>query len=119
MLSLLGYTIGESIYDPLQRVSLIWCRSNNQPDVEIICPSGAPNPIEKILVANGEIIYHTCYATNDLSTTLHRLTAHGFRLLPLVDPMPAALFGNKKVSFYRIAGFGTIEILEDEDLGMI
>jgi hypothetical protein len=30
----------------------------------------------------------------------------------LSPPQPAVLFGGRKVSFYSVAGFGVIEILE-------
>lgn len=111
-LGLLNYEIKEKVFDPLQGVNLIWCHSKDQPNIEIIYPQSLPNPIERLLNVNGELIYHICYAIDDRESTLGVLKAKGFRILPIVEPKPAVLFQNRKVSFYRIVGFGTIELLE-------
>jgi hypothetical protein len=113
MLSILEYQIGEKVFDPLQKVNLIFCKAKIQPDIEIIFPETSPSPIDKILNTNNELIYHLCYKTRDLQRTLAHLKSIGLRIFPLVKSKPAILFNNQHVSFYQVAGFGMIEILEE------
>ena len=103
--------IGNPIYDELQNVNLVMCTNNSMPDVELIYPSLSPGPLDRWLKENSEIIYHICYYCSDLKFTLNQLRAK-HRLITISEPKPATLFGNKQVSFYKVQGFGIIEILE-------
>lgn len=108
----LGYEIGDWIHDPLQGVRLCLCRSQNMPSVEIVVPAGSSGPLENILKNVDAITYHSCYETQDLDASLQAMKADGHRVICVSSPKPAVLFHGRKVSFYRIRGFGLIELLE-------
>jgi hypothetical protein len=108
----LGYSIGEKILDPLQNVHLRLCVSDDHPVVEIVQPGTGKNPIDSIVSKYNEIVYHTCYETADLPETLATIESLNLHCICLSERKPAILFGGKHVSFYRIAGFGIIELLE-------
>ena len=108
----LGYEIPESIYDPLQEVHLVLCTHDEMPAVEVIY--GLENsPIEGILSQQPQSIYHLCYRSADLSSSLRAMKQAGYRALAVSPPKPAVLFAGKPVSFYMISGFGLIEIIEE------
>jgi len=108
----LGYAIGPTIHDPLQKVNLILCQSAAMPTVEIISPAGEPGPLDKILADQSERIYHLCYESDESERSLSLMKTEGHRVVCLSPPTPAVLFGYRRVSFYLIKGFGMIEIIE-------
>jgi len=108
----LGYTVSEAILDPLQNVYLQMCTSGTMPDIEIISPTDTDGPLTPILQSEDAMIYHTCYSCTDVASTLNAIRSAGFRALPASRACPAVLFSNREVSFYKIPGFGLIEILE-------
>lgn len=111
----LNYEIGEVIYDPLQNVNLIICRHEKQPDVEIIFPQNNEeinSPLSNIFKFQNELIYHICYSTTNLESTLIKMKQSGLRIYTISSKKEAILFNNELVSFYKIKGFGIIEILE-------
>jgi len=109
----LGYTPGEPVFDPSQKVHLQLCTHATHPAVEIIWPGDTTGPVDQLVQrhANG-IIYHLCYATDNLTAALAALTAAGLRPLCISAPTPAPLFGGRPVSFYNVVGLGLVEILE-------
>lgn len=111
-LTRLGYSECGSVYDELQNVNLIMCSHNTMPDVEIIYPSDNPGPLDKILSSRNELIYHMCYTTGNLEETISAIKEDDIQLRTVSEPRNAILFGDRKVSFYMIRGFGLIEILE-------
>jgi len=108
----LGYTISDAILDPQQNVFLQMCTSDRMPCLEIISPTQTSGPLDIILQDADTMMYHTCYASMDLSSSLASIRAAGFRALPVSRKCPAILFDGRPVSFYNIPGFGLIEILE-------
>ena len=112
-LSLMGYRIGETVLDPSQNVNLAICSHETAPTVEIIWPSEAKGPAHGLIERHpAGVIYHVCYSTDDLASALEDLEKAGLRALCISPPTPAPLFGLRKVSFYKVAGIGLIEILE-------
>lgn len=109
----LGYEPAEQVFDPAQNVNLQMCYHPAQPAVEIIWPGPTPGPVNKLNQRNpAGIIYHLCYATNDLAAALDQLAAAGLQPVCISPPTPALLFGGRKVSFYNVLGMGLVEILE-------
>ena len=108
----LGYQAGGMIYDPLQKVNLVLCLSADMPTVEVIFPSEECGPLSAILADRSESLYHLCYRSHDLRTSLAAIKQAGHRLIEVAAPQPAVLFDNKPVSFYLVKGFGLIEIIE-------
>ncbi len=109
----LGYTPSEKIYDPEQKVNLRICEQKNFPAIELVtAQDGEDGPLTGILKKHTELIYHTCFETQDLDKTLEAMESDGLRILPVSPAKPAILFGGRKVSFYTIVGYGLIEVLE-------
>jgi len=108
----LGYYIGESVRDDLQNVNLIFCTHKSMPAVEIIWPTETDGPVSGILKFSNELIYHSCYESPDLESTLAAIRKEHNSIACLSPPAPAPLFSGRKVSFYHVRGFGLIEILE-------
>jgi methylmalonyl-CoA/ethylmalonyl-CoA epimerase len=116
----IGYTAGETIYDPAQNVNLIMCENSaGMPDIEVIFPpgNGAPSPIDAIVQAckTRGTLYHLCYETSDIAKSVESIESGGHKVFPVSEPAPAILFGEKKVGFYLIKGFGMIELLENNE----
>jgi hypothetical protein len=112
-LKALGYSVGERSHDPIQNVLVRLCKSPIHPTVELVQPPGKhKSPIDSILSHHGEMIYHTCYETPDLEATLIAMKAIGLRCIPLTKRQPAILFDGRYVSFYKIKGWGIVELLE-------
>ena len=108
----LGYRIGDAVYDPQQNVNLSLCTADDFPDVEIIWPGDGKGPLDGMLSKRDGLIYHQCYATDDLDTAIAAMEAAGHRVFTLAPPRPAILFDGLKVSFYEVVDFGTIEIID-------
>jgi methylmalonyl-CoA/ethylmalonyl-CoA epimerase len=108
-----GYRCAAQVYDPLQKVDLAMFHHANMPAVEVISPATESGPVDRLLMKRPEgIIYHVCYETADLRSSLGKIEETGLSLFEVSQPTPAALFGGRMVSFYMIANFGLIEILE-------
>jgi methylmalonyl-CoA/ethylmalonyl-CoA epimerase len=107
----LGYTIPDVVRDDLQNVNLMLCTGPGMPAVEIIYPTETPGPLAPILKSQATVIYHMCFETQNLEKSMAALEADN-RVFLVSAPQPAVLFGGRKVSFYIVAGFGVIEILE-------
>jgi len=109
----LGYRPGGSIFDPEQNVNLRLCTHDAMPALELISPGNGKDPIDGLVsrFSNG-IVYHMCFATDNLDTTLSRLVEAKLCLKCVVPPKPAILFGGRRVSFYILSGVGLIEIIE-------
>jgi Glyoxalase/Bleomycin resistance protein/Dioxygenase superfamily len=110
----LGYRIGPMIFDPRQNVHLAMCAHDHMPDVEIISPADGPGPLDKLLSSHKDgLVYHMCYTSADLDSSLDALEGDGdLSVHSLSPPTEAVLFGGKLVSFYLIADVGLIEIIE-------
>lgn len=114
MLSGLGYELSEPIFDPIQNVNLIWGEHPDMPAVEVVFPADTPGPLEPYLADFSEMVYHLCYVTRDIEASIEKMKSAGLRVLPVVAPKPAVLFGGKQVGFYMARGLGLIEVLEEK-----
>lgn len=110
----LGYVIGERIYDPLQNVYLRLCTAAGRPAIEFVQAGNGAGPLDSILAKYDGLIYHTCYETPHLANTLGAMEEAGLRWINQSEPRPAVLFGGRRVSFYRVVGWGVVELLEME-----
>lgn len=108
----LGHEMARQAYDPLQNVNLWLCPHASMPTVELVAPAEGPGPLDAILTTSSEGIYHLCYETENLETSLEALKAAGFRVICVSPPKPAILFGDRQVGFYMIKDFGIIELLQ-------
>jgi methylmalonyl-CoA/ethylmalonyl-CoA epimerase len=79
----------------------------------LIWPGNLKGPIDALVQRHASgIIYHACYATENLAAALEAFEANGVKPICVSPPKPAVLFDGKKVSFYSIPGIGLVEILE-------
>ncbi|XPV75731.1 MAG: VOC family protein [Desulfovibrio sp.] len=108
----LGYSVSETIFDPLQKVYLSMATCQGQPAIEIISSDDDSGPLGPILKDTNESIYHICYYTDSVAEFLQRVKQAGFRAFPVSEAKPAILFQEQPVSFFYITGFGLIEVLE-------
>ncbi len=110
---LMGYQLGQPVFDPAQNAYLQLCTHASHPAVEIIWPGNTAGPIDRLAkrFASG-IVYHLCYETDNLKTALAGLKSTGLYPMCISNSTPALLFGGRLVSFYNVAGIGLIEVLE-------
>lgn len=108
----LGYQTGKKHYDSKQKVNLRMCSLEGRPNIELVTEGPEKGPISSILKRYSELVYHTCYETNDLQKSLEAMDESGLRVIETSPPTPAILFDGRRVSFYTVIGFGVIEILE-------
>ena len=109
----LGYVCGPAIFDPLQVVNLRWCEHAVSPPLEIVSPASPDGPLKRILAEQPSSFYHLCYEiAGETAAALDALRADGTRVATVVAPVPAVLFGGRKVSFHMVRGFGLLELLE-------
>jgi len=109
----LGHQPGDAVYDPLQKVNLVFCPSTEMPAVEVIFPGDESGPLTNILADRHDSMYHLCYRSSDVDASVTAMKKAGHRVVQVAAPQPAILFGGRRVSFYIVRGFGLIEILEN------
>lgn len=107
-----GYSASSPVYDSEQNVNLIMCTSSEMPNVEIIFPGKGEGPVDSILSKVDASMYHMCYRAEDPQASVERMSSQGLRVFCLAQPKPAILFNGRQVSFYNVAGFGVIELIE-------
>lgn len=112
VLKLLGYEVGAVVYDPVQDVRLRLCTHHAMPAIEIVMPGDRTGPLDSMLKRHAQLIYHTCYEVPDRAAALAAFDEAGVRLIEVLAPVPAVLFGGRKVSFHTAMGFGLIELLD-------
>jgi|HubBroStandDraft_4_1064222.scaffolds.fasta_scaffold04915_6 hypothetical protein len=111
-LSILGYSSGETILDPLQNVKLTLCTHPSQPPIELVEPTSNPGPLDRLLRNNTGFAYHCCYRVENSQEALKELERQGIRAVTASSAKPSVLFLGSQVSFYQILGFGLVEFLE-------
>jgi methylmalonyl-CoA/ethylmalonyl-CoA epimerase len=115
-LARLGYTAGPEVFDPLQEARLRMCSGPGaEPRIELITP-GPGNPgLGKLLKRRGDYMYHVCYEVDAIDDGVRWLQLDDQeRLVEVVAPRPAVLFGGRRVAFYATPGLGLVEFLEME-----
>lgn len=112
MLEGLGYKNGQNIYDPEQDVHVRLCFHPDMPTVEIVTKGKEDGPLKAILKRSSEMLYHSCYETQNLDKSLKKIENKDLRIIPISPRKKAILFNGRYVSFYYIIGFGLIELLE-------
>jgi catechol 2,3-dioxygenase-like lactoylglutathione lyase family enzyme len=110
-LAALGYSAGNAVFDPRQKVNLAMRHHAAMPDVEVIWPGEGPSPLDKMLRKNGSMIYHICYEVADPEAAVAAMEAVGFEITQVSLPQPAILFDGREVSFYSLSDVGLIELL--------
>ena len=81
-----GYTISDTVIEPVQKVYVAYARRKGFPTVELLQPLNETSPVVKILEKNGTTPYHVCYAVDDIVEAMDELRKRKF--LPLAKPVP-------------------------------
>jgi catechol 2,3-dioxygenase-like lactoylglutathione lyase family enzyme len=111
--ALLGYRMGDPVFDSAQNVRLQLCTHETHPAVEIIWPGDKSGPVDRLVQSHASgIIFHLCYETDNLAAAIEGLEAAGLLPICISQPTPAPLFGGRPVSFYNVVGIGLVEFLE-------
>ncbi len=108
----LGYSIGETVHDPLQSVDLAMCDHPAMPSLEIVTPGKEPGPLAAFLRTVSELVYHLCYEVDDIDRAAKTLAEGVGSLRCVSEAKPAVLFGGRPVAFYLVPGAGLVELLE-------
>src|SRR5690242_21751447 len=80
--ALLNYKrLGEIVFDPVQKVKILFLQNDKDPLLELIEPVDSEAPVYKILSKNGSTLYHSCYETDDIQESIEILKKEKFVLL--------------------------------------
>ena len=109
--SLLGYTRGEQIFDPLQNINIRFLTHPEMPLVELLSPADKKSPIVQILEKNGTTPYHTCYSVTDITEAIGRLKKQQY--IVVSTPKIACAIDNHRVAFLYHKDMGLIELVEE------
>ena len=113
-LQMLGYDCGEPVYDPLQDVVLCMCDGPaGAPRMELVTPRPSNLSLSRLLRRKDDYGYHVCYSSPSISEGLAALGDDTLgRIVEVMAPKPAILFGGARVAFFSVPGLGLVELLE-------
>jgi methylmalonyl-CoA/ethylmalonyl-CoA epimerase len=107
-----GYNKSETIYDPIQNVSIAFLEKNGMPQIELVESTPPTNsPISKIIEKSGVSPYHICYEVDNIESAINELKKEKY--LPLASPVTAAAMNNRKICFLYNKDVGLIELVEN------
>ena len=106
------YTVSDTIYDPIQNVSIAFLEKKGMPRIELVeSPLSINNsPISKIIEKSGVSPYHICYEVNNIEFAINELKNQKY--LPLASPVIAVAMNNRKICFLYNKDVGLIELVE-------
>lgn len=108
----LGYSVINSVYDPLQNSYLTMCSSDRYLPVELVAPVNEQSPSYNMVEMHGEQPYHLCYRVSSIKNFLQNIQGIEYEMIS--DEKPAVLFNNQKVAFILVKKVGLIELVETE-----
>lgn len=107
----IGYSKGETVFDPLQDINICFLTHPEMPLVELLSPADEKSPVVQILEKNGVTPYHTCYTVSNLDDAVK-----AFRRLKYVvvsKAKEACAIEGRRVAFLYNADMGLIEFVEE------
>lgn len=108
--SVLGYSKGEIVFDPLQNINICFLSHPAMPLVELLSPVNGNSPVVQILEKNGVTPYHACYVVDNLEDAIKKFKRR--RYVIVSTPKEACAIGNRRVAFLYNADMGLIELVE-------
>lgn len=106
----LGYSKGETIFDPLQNVNICFLMHAQMPVVELLSPVDGNSPVVQILEKNGVTPYHTCYTVENIDNAVKAFKR--MRYVVVSNPKEACAIEGRRVAFLYNADMGLIELVE-------
>ncbi len=110
----------KEVFDPVQQAKLALYSNFGDSFIELIQPLNSEAFTWNYMVKNKDFgFHHLCYEVQDLNHL--RIIQQEFKLIPILDPVPALLFENKLVAFYYSRNKTIIEflILNNESINNI
>lgn len=99
----------DEIYDPIQKAKLALYSNFGDSKIELIQPIDETSFTWNFMKNNKNPFHHLCYEVKNLNDL--ELIKKKFRLIPILGPIPALLFGGKQVAFFYSRNKIIIEIL--------
>lgn len=99
--------ISDIVYDKNQEAYLCMITLDGGIKIELVSGKIVENFVKK-----RQYLYHTCYSTDNIETTIDEMISDGAYLVK--DPIEAILFNNAKVAFL-MCDLGLIELLEGDN----
>jgi methylmalonyl-CoA/ethylmalonyl-CoA epimerase len=106
----LGYSAGEIVIDPIQKVKLVFVLRPGEPAIEIICDLDDTGPTKNIISKSGSGFYHVCYEIDNIEESIEKFRKLGFMLRHKL--VPATAIQDRKIAWMYNRSVGLVELLE-------
>lgn len=103
-----GLRLVDKVFDPIQQAELALYALDNI-HIEFICPAGEQSFTWRFLDKTGGGYHHLCYEANSLEAVDRDIRAH--RMVKVLGPVPAVLFGGRQVVFAYSRNKDIVEFL--------
>ena len=97
------------VFDPVQNAQLAIYKNFNNHYIELIQPLNKNSFTWNFLSKNGQGFHHICYEIQNMNEL--RKIADNYKLIPILNPVPALLFEGKYVTFYYARNKQIIEFI--------
>ena len=98
-----------AIFDPLQKVRVMFLKINAGPLVELVEPVGIDSPAAR-LASMGGGLHHLCFEVLDIRQSMSVLQQSGARVV--CEPVPAVAFAGRLIAFMYTQGRILVELLQ-------
>lgn len=108
--------VTEVMHDPVQKVKVVLLAYEGQEDgpfVELVEPSGQPSPVDTVLRTKNYLYHYCVEVQGPLEDLLAELRQH--RVMVVQRPVPAVLFGGRRITWVFTPTRHLIEYLEQEN----
>ena len=106
-----GYYMSKQIFDPVQKVNIVFLSKKSMPMIELLEPACEDSPVTKILMKSGVGPYHICYQVKDIYFAIDELKKKKY--ISLFNPVEAIALSMKKICFLFNKNIGLIELVEE------
>jgi hypothetical protein len=110
----------KEVFDPVQQAKLAIYSNYGDSFIELIQPENSKSFTWNYMMKNKDFgFHHLCYEIQDLNYL--KIVEQEFKLIPILDPVPALLFENQLVAFYYSRNKTIMEflILNNESINYI
>lgn len=108
--ALLGYQVGEMLYDEGLNVELCYLTKEEGTAIELVRQLQSDSLEAELLRAGGVMPYHLGYEADAFDEACHELDAQGYRRL--FHPVSVGVLGGKRICYFHHPDIGYVELLE-------